>query len=256
MITIAFVLMTALTADAASLRSKADAAMTTGEDPSNPEGSGNSDAAMTSGEDPAHTFRRPGDTRGPGVYGPEGKVVQAKAPLADYTYNPHAGMTPAEGSSGNKGGTVHVELNHHKCLSGWSHNNVTDHCYKAFAEACRPEDAITACAAERVACVNCPFAHLAVPNTAAEATFIYGLGGNGGQMWIGYKFGGYTESARPWYPWADYVGVPPGLPSAAPVLNQPYLIMTNSVGSLSRDAGNGILKFVCESELYSQGDVR
>lgn len=252
MITIAFVLMTALTADAASLRSKA------GE---NPEGSGNSDEAMTTGNDmtPAHTFRRPGDTRGPGVYGPQGKVVKAKAPPAEYTYNPHAGKTPAEGSSGNMGGTIDVSLNHHRCLSGWSHNNVTNHCYKAFAaslDLCLPAAAMRACAAELVACVNCPFAHIAVPNTPAEAAFIYTLAGSGGQMWIGYKFGGYTESARPWYPWADYIGVPPNITSAAPDAATPYLKMTDSTGSLAKDTDTVNRKFVCESDLYSQGDVR
>jgi len=243
MITIALVLMTALTADAANLRSNAGKQV--------PEGGEKADADEEPEEAPMPP-RQPGDTRGPWSHTGEPIGEEAVKPG---TYNPYADAQPAR-----QVGQVDWKVKF--CLDGWTHNNVTDHCYKRMASA--PFDAaMLDCSHQPVMCVNCPWAHIAVPNNVAEGKWLWRLtGGGSGALWVGYNRAGYARSTNISSQWADLVTSPvipasnsadgPWKSQQLPTASLPLIKLKNSNGKLSAVSGStsgGLRSFayICES---------
>jgi len=234
MITIALVLMAALTAHAANLRS-----------------------------DTETPPRRPNDPRGPASH--TGEPPGPESP-ENYTYSPYAGALPAEGSSGRKIGTPHeidLGLTKQPCMPApWTYDAATTSCYKLMPEAATFSEASLACSQERVSCVNCPIAHIAVANTPEEAAVIHTIAGE--TVWMGYHFGGYSNSAYPDYEWADYIGAAPALDASAsgegvlpfsgdsPRSDLACVKMTAGTGAMQAiDCGES-KKYVCEAASISR----
>lgn len=251
MITIALVLMTALTAHAANLRSNEAAAL-----PNQPSGSGiqGTPAALgaeeeTTEEEPTMPPRQPGDTRGPWSH--TGHPVLPDEPK-EFVYNPYADTQPAERTD-----NASTRWNTKWCLDGWTHYNVTDHCYKKMAAASFSAASLD-CSKQAVMCVNCPWAHIAIPNNPTEGAWLYTTMGNGSSaLWVGYNFGGYNYSKKPTDKWAFDSGEKPPLNTTAtggpffgktaPSASVPLIKLHSSTGEMTGVPDSGTNAYVCES---------